>query len=197
MVDFAYLVEKLVEWRVADVLLPFLLIFTIIFAVLQRAKIFGEDEQHRPRKNFNVLIALVMGLAVIIPHVTNSYPSDSSDIVLIINSALPNISIIIIAIVMLLLIIGVFGANIELAGTPISGWIVVLALAAVVIVFGAAANWFSLPYWLWFIEDPDTQALIVIVLIFAVVIWFITKEDRPKEKREPLMEQLGKLVKQK
>jgi len=47
-----------------------ILIFTIIYAALYKSKILGED-----RKNFNVIIALVVALSVIIPHVLGTYPA--------------------------------------------------------------------------------------------------------------------------
>ena len=86
---------KLVYWSwdwytLTDILLPFLLIFTVIFAILQRSKILGID-----RKNFNVVVALVIGLLVIIPHITGTYPYDR-DVVNILNNAIPQISIFII-----------------------------------------------------------------------------------------------------
>ena len=49
--DFAQIMENI---GIVDVLLPFLLIFTIIFAVLQKTKILGES-----KKNFNVIIIYI------------------------------------------------------------------------------------------------------------------------------------------
>jgi hypothetical protein len=47
--------------------------------------------------------------------------------------------------------------------------------------------------WLDFLYDSDTQALVIIVLIFAVIMWFITKEDKPKNADKPSSwEKLGK-----
>ena len=68
--DFSELVYFIEDFRVMDVLLPFLLIFTIVFAILQKTKIMGKE-----RKNYNVVIALVVALSVVIPHVTGSYPA--------------------------------------------------------------------------------------------------------------------------
>jgi len=180
---------------ILDVILPFILVFVIVFAVLQKTKVLGEDETGRPRKNFNSVIALVMGLAVVIPHVIGSYPSPDSDIVNIINQALPNVSVVMVAVVMLLLIIGVFGGGVNIAGSSLAGWAVLFAIVATVYIFGAAANWFILPNWLWFVADTETQSLIIVILVFALIIWFITKEDKPKEKKGPsFMEGLAKVM---
>src|SRR3990172_7462533 len=92
---------RLQELGVFDVLLPFILIFTIVFAILQKVKIFGTDEKVR---SYNAVIALVMGLAVVVPHVLDAYPP-GGDIVVIMNQALPNVSIVVVAIVMALILI--------------------------------------------------------------------------------------------
>ncbi|MEM4637969.1 MAG: hypothetical protein QXK76_03030 [Candidatus Woesearchaeota archaeon] len=182
------------DMGILDVILPFILVFTIVFAVLQKTKILGE-ENGRPRKNFNAVIALVMGLAVVIPHVIGTYPSPESDIVLIINNALPNVSAVMVAVIMLLLIMGVFGGDVNIAGSSLAGWAVLFAIIATVIIFGNAANWFELPLWLDFLNDSETQALVVVILVFALIIWFITKEDKPKDSKEPsFLESLGKAL---
>jgi len=185
---------SLYNMGILDVILPFILVFVIVFAVLQKTKILGEDETGRPRKNFNSVIALVMGLAVVIPHIIGSYPPNS-DIVNIINQALPQVSVVMVAVIMLLLIIGVFGGGVNIAGSSLAGWAVIFAILVTVYIFGAAANWFYLPDWAWFVADAETQSLIIVILVFALIIWFITKEDKPKEKKGPsFMEGLAKVM---
>jgi len=153
-------------------LLVFFLVFTIIFAVLQKSEILGSGDEKR---KYNVVVALVLGLIVIIPHVLGLYPP-GSNIVEIINNSIPSVSVIVVAIIMLLLIIGVFGNKLTLGSNTISGWIAVIAFLIVVYIFGAAAGWFSGAEWMNAISD-DTWALIIIILIFAILIWFITKSD--------------------
>jgi hypothetical protein len=164
---------------VADVLLPFILIFTLVFAVLQKTKILGDKA-----KNFNVIVALALGLGVVIPHVMGRYP-EGADVVLIMNSALPNVSIVLVAILMLMLIVGIFGKNLTLGQNPISGWIVIVAILMIVYIFGRAAGWFGGPSWTGFLDNPETQTMVVVILVFAIIIWFVTKDtesDKDKEK---------------
>ena len=167
-------------WGVTDVLLPFILIFTIVFATLQKSRILGEG-----KKQFNVMIALVMALAVVIPHITGGYPFNF-DPVLVINQALPQVSIVLVAIIMLLLIVGVFGNEVDIAGTSLSFWVIILALIAVIGIFGSALGWFLLPGWLNFLYDSELQALVVMILVFGIIIAFITKEDREDKKKTGL-----------
>jgi len=174
------------DWGLSDVMLPFLLIFTIMFAILQKTNILGKE-----KKNFNLVVALVIGLSVVIPHVTNSYPP-GADVVQMMNNALPNVSIVIVAIVMFLILIGLLGGEAKWMGGSLSGWIVILSGILVFFIFGRSAGWFeTLPRWLNWLDDSQTQALIIVILIFGILIWFITKEDKPDKKGFKLFSDLG------
>ena len=186
MVELQQTIYGLEQYGLTDVLLPFLLIFAVVFAILQKVKIFGKD-----KKNINVILSLVIGLLVVIPHVTNSYPP-GQDVVEIMNSAIPNISIILIAIVMLLILVGVFGSEVDIAGTSLAGWIALASFLVVGYIFGTSAGWFQYwPDWLWWLDDPNTQALVVILLVFGILIWFVTKESNPREDKAGAIKKIG------
>ncbi|MBC8444400.1 hypothetical protein H8D83_02325 [Candidatus Woesearchaeota archaeon] len=190
--DFTQFVYTLEGYGLTDALLPFLLIFAVIFAILQKVKIFGKE-----KKNINVILAVVIGLLVVIPHVTNSYPP-GGDIVEIMNNAIPNVSLIIISIIMLLILVGVFGSEIDIVGTSLAGWVAFISLLIVGYIFGRAAGWFEyLPNWLSWLDDPETQALVIILLVFGLLIWFVTKE--PKKTTEGRIsngfKEIGKIFK--
>jgi hypothetical protein len=180
MADLRTVLQSLERIGVSDVLLPFLLVFTLVYAIMQKVKpLGGTDEKSKP---FNVVIALIMALAVVIPHVMGYYPANA-DVVNIINKALPNVSVVLVAILMVLLLVGLFGGKAEW-GSKASGWVALLAFILVFFIFGRAAGWFDyLPDWLYWLDDPDTQAMIIVVAVFALIIYFITKED----KQEPGM----------
>lgn len=189
---FRNMFYRLEYWGLSDVILPFILIFTIVFAVMQRVKPLGKESDPKTR-SFNVVISLVMSLAVIIPHVLGYYPADA-DIVNIINNALPQVSIVLVAILMVLLIVGLFGGRAEWGG-KLSGWIAFFAFILVIYIFGRSAGWFVyLPSWLYWLDNPDTQAMLVVVAIFAIIIWYITKEPK-KEGKVGAMEKFGESFK--
>ncbi|MBI4147821.1 hypothetical protein HY490_00865 [Candidatus Woesearchaeota archaeon] len=50
-----------------DVVLPFLLTFAIVFAILDKTRIFGDEpgQQGQPRKNINAIIAFATGFLVL------------------------------------------------------------------------------------------------------------------------------------
>jgi hypothetical protein len=187
--DFVQVIQTLENFGLTDALLPFLLIFTLLFAILQKVKIFGKEKD---KKSINIVISLVISLLVVIPHVTNSYPP-GKDVVEIMNSAIPNVSIVIVAVIMVLILIGVFGSEIDIAGTALSGWIALLAFLGVGYIFGHSAGWFQTwPSWLNWLNDPETQALVVVLLVFGVLIWFVTKEPKDN-KGEKAKNKIGEM----
>ncbi|MCK5281928.1 MAG: hypothetical protein KAK00_00830 [Nanoarchaeota archaeon] len=166
--------QSLDHWGITDVMLPFLLVFTIIFAVLEKTKILGME-----KKNFNVVIALVLGLSVVIPHVTDTYPL-SYDPVELINEVLPSVSILVVAIIMLLIVIGVFAHDKVFLGLSMPGWVGFFSVTAILLIFGSAAGWwdngFSSTLENFFGEDA--VAIVIMILVFGIIIAFITGEDK-------------------
>jgi hypothetical protein len=170
---FSSLFQWMESYNMMDALLPFLLIFTLVYATLQKTKIIGTGE-----KKYNVIVAFIMAFITVLPHITGTYPAHA-DIVNIINGALPNISVTIIAMISLLLLIGVF-APVNMAGTMLGGFFVFISIVAVIFFFLQAAGWMpsiNSPQWS-FLNDPDTQAVIIILVVFGFVLWFITREDK-------------------
>ena len=164
--DFTTLATYLQNYGVMDFLLPFILVFTIVFAVMQKTHILGD------RKNFNVIIALVLGLLFVVPHITNSYPL-GYDPVKVMNETLPSISLVAVAAIMILLLMGIFGQRFSQTGAPI---IALISLGFVVYIFGASLNLWRGPYDVFSWWTPQTTELLIVVLIFGLVVWFITKE---------------------
>src|SRR3989344_2690598 len=128
---------RLDNMGLTDILLPFLLIFVIVFAILQKTKVLGEE-----RKNLNIIVALVVGLLVVIPHVTGRFPPNA-DPVVIINEALPQVSIVLVAVVFLLVMIGVFGQDYVFLGVSMPGWITLVSFVIILLIFGGAAGWWD------------------------------------------------------
>lgn len=192
MANFADLMHYLNDIGVASVLLPFILVFTLVWAVLLKTQILGSTKKSR---SINTVVALVMGLSVVIPHVMDRYPP-GKDVVVIINSAIPNIAVVIIAILMMFLIIGMTGKTPDLSKSPIGGWFVIIAIGIVIYIFGRASGWFRGPSWTSVLDNSGTQTLIIGALVFALVIWFITRDDRDPEapKRDSIGENFRKLL---
>jgi len=167
---FSNFVYWLDYWGVREIILPFILIFTIFFAVLQRIHLFGAKD-----KKYNLAISLAISLLVVIPHATGMYPADT-DVVNIINDSIPEVALLVIVVVLLLMMLGLgIGKS---YGVAVTGWVALLAGAILVMIFLSSMT--TLPILSYI--DPSIQALIVILLVFGLVIWFVTREPAPEQK---------------
>lgn len=180
--NFMYWLEY---WGVRDIILPFILIFTIFFAVLQRIKLFGKES-----KRYNVAISLAIALLVVIPHATGAYPPQY-DIVNIINDSIPEVALLVLVVVLVLIMLGL--AFRPVTGRVVSGWVALIAAAVLILIF--LGNLFPLPILTYI--DPSIQALIVILLVFGLIVWFVTRpEPSEEERKKTLVERLFKPMKE-
>ncbi len=172
-------IRTLDNWGLSDVMLPFLLVFVIIYAVLQKTRILGES-----KKNLNVIIALIVGLLVVIPHVTGRY-SGYYDPVQIINESLPQVSIVLVAIVFLLILIGVFGQEQVFLGVSMPGWIAFFSFATIVLIFGGSAGWWdgTFNYYLERVLGEEAIAIAIMLLVFGLIIAWITSDSKERDER--------------
>lgn len=183
MTAFYEMIWTLDYWGIADVVLPFLLVFTISFAVLSRVKILGTKQSAR---RFDAAVSLVFGLSLVIPHVLGRYPPGFSPVD-VINRSLPDIAVFLVAIILLVLMIGAFGIQWDLGNNAGGSFWVLVSLGIVTYIFGTNAGWFhggTFPPYMSWIASPQTQALIVTILVFGAIVWFITR-DTEKKKDEP------------
>lgn len=166
MVGYSDILVYLQTYGVLDFLLPFILIFTVVYAVLSKSNLLGD------KKQFNVIIALVLGILFVAPHITGGYPLGYDPIV-IINQSLPSVALVAVAAIMLLFLMEIFGTGFADAARPL------IALAAIVFVlyiFGSSLGFWVGPYDLFSWWTTSTTELMVTLLVFGVIVWLIVKE---------------------
>lgn len=163
-------VYTLQQFGLMDVFVPFMLVFTLVYAILYKIQIFGEGAE---KNRYYAIIALAIALGVIIPHSTGIY-SYGNDPVVIINSSLPSIAAVMVALISVLILIGAFGWKF-LGGEIFKVIFGLIAFGTVLYVFGTSAGWFpygysaSLDYYI----PPEVQSLIIILLVFGLIVYFI------------------------
>jgi hypothetical protein len=162
--------QYLYDWGLIDALLPFLLIFVLVFAVLQRVALF-KNAQSQPDRRINGVLALIIGAMVVVPHIIGLYP-ETSDPIFIINSFLPHTAVLLIAILCVVLLLGMAGGTIP----NLLLWAIALfAVGLLVFVILMA----MIPgYWptFDFLRDPAIQALLIILLVLGLVGYFVIRE---------------------
>jgi len=151
-----------------EYILPFILVFAILFAILEKTKILGGDDQGTPKTNINVVLSFVIALIVII----------QTEIVTVINTYLSKMALVIIVILIFMLVLGMLGGDVSHAGgVPIIG--IIIAILAVIWALTPNLG-VGMPNWL---HLSDTAIAWLIVLgIFALIVWFVTKTNEPSNR---------------
>lgn len=182
------------QWGVIDVILPFILIFTIVFAVLEKTKILGEKD-YQVRK-YAAIIAMVCAFAVVVPHITGNYYY-GFDAVEVINNALPQVGLLLVAIVMMLLTIGLWTGKKADGTKGIGVWFTMISVLIVIAIFVASMGWWQVPRWLWFTLNSELIALVVAILVFGIIINFIAKGEKKDDgkKKYSLKADIGDFLK--
>ena len=155
-----------------DIILPFLLIFSITFAVLKKMDLFGDNKQ------VNVIVSVVMGIFLVAQRT----------VVETIQQFLPRVSMIILVLLMLLLVAGIFGAGSAWQGAALT-IAAIVGVLAVLWALGASYGW-NVPL----VEEFTRRdvATLIVVGIFVLVIWLIVR-DKDDGQAEGLMEILDKI----
>jgi len=176
---FRGVIEFFGDIGIYDVVLPFLLIFTVVFAILEKTKILGTEEiegKKYTKKNLNAMTSFVMAFLVVA----------STKLVSLINQAMANVALIVLVLVSFLLLIGTFYKEEEdvfLGG----GWrtvFMILVFIAIVLIFlnsipaEGYSSWLAF-FWEWIVDNWGTKwvgsmILIVIVILFM---WIVVKEQ--------------------
>jgi hypothetical protein len=160
-------IYTLQRWGVDDVLLPFVLVFTLAYVVLNNVPLF----KNAPTGNKNamtVTVALALSLAIVFPHVTgNNYYG--ADLVEIINNSIPYVGLWLVLGLSVLMVIGAFSATLA-EGSFFKGLLGFASFFFVVYIFASSAGLIDNLY-IWNLFDPD---LIAVVMAIATCYLFIS-----------------------
>jgi len=160
--SFGDLITYFQQIGVYDYFLPFLLVFAIIFATLEKTQLFGADKER-----INAVIAFVVGLVLIV----------QQPIVETINMFLPRVSLLFVIILMGLLIISMIGGKTfqGLQGTVFT----VMTIVVIIFVLLALTPNFGIG-----LSQYDLQSLagIAIPLIIFLIMTFLIMGGGKKEK---------------
>lgn len=168
---------------VFDVVLPFLLIFTVVFAMLEKTKVFGtemsSDGKAYTKKNLNSLAAFAIAFFAVA----------SSKVVHAITNISANVVILLFASVFFLMLVGSFHAQDDkpfaLPGPWKALFIIVMFVGLLFIFLNAMENngrtWLQTLFdWLSQFSSNVSVATIILILIIVGAMYLITKGNNPK-----------------
>jgi len=162
-----------------SVILPFVIIFTVVFAVLQKSRVLGADSKGNPKANYNAMVAFIIAFFALIMFKTLS----------VMNYFIRYVAVLLFIFVILGIVLSFIGGHVHMSGAIKSialGLILIVLLEA--LVMGG-----MIP------EDIAYRVimpLLVALLIAAGLIAMMTsgkKEKKTQEKRsEEKVEKKGK-----
>lgn len=174
-------VAFLVKLGIYDIILPFLLVFTLVFAILEKTKILGtetKDKQEMTKKNLNAMVAFVMGFFVVA----------STQIVAVINKSLSQIFLLLLLIICFLMVAGSFHQQTKEGyfldkSSPYRNIFLVITFVAIIAIFMNALGWLDTIYN--FLKNNWNTSYVAAVIFVAVIIGFMAWiMHEPKEKKE-------------
>jgi len=173
MVNFEDVLFQWQDYGLYTVVLPFLLVFILSFGVLEKVNMFGVGNKSR---KINAILSVVLGLLFI----------QSSSLVFLLNSFLPNASMLLVVAVVFLVFFGLLTKKDLSMDTGFYVWAVgLMAFAAVVwaLFYDSFSRSLDIPYWLYL--SDQAQANILVIGAIILVIWLIVKPsgERPREDR--------------
>ena len=185
---FGNAIEFLGRLGLYDVILPFLLTFTIIYAILDKTRILGTDEFDKvkyPKKNLNALVAFCIGFLVIA----------SKSLVALINTTLAQIVVLFMICVFYLALVGIFFKdNVEEQYNkgPWKNFFMVVLLIAIVLIFangiklesGESVLEFIYNQLAFNIDSAAVSAIVLIILIIGAMFYVVTPSKSGGEKKD-------------
>ncbi len=151
--DFITGIIELENLGLSDVLLPFLLIFSVVYAILEKTNLLRLKAE-RSSSSVNIIVALVMALLPVVFHVTGSYPD--YDVIEVINNSLSTIGLLMVAFFMLIFAIGASGLSVDFSGVEITG--LTIGLGILFIINFAVKG---IPFWVFLLS-------LFIILIYII-----------------------------
>lgn len=173
-------VDFLVDFGFFDVVLPFLLVFTVVFGILEKTRIFGVEKiggEEYPKKNLNSMVAFVMAFFVVA----------TKEIVTSLQISLPQVALILIVLLSFLMLAGSFMGD-RTFSFESSKWAVFLTLIAfiaVVMIYLNSFGWLN-PILDFIKANPGTVVVptVLVVVVLGTIFYVVGGNPAPKEKKD-------------
>ncbi len=183
--DFRNALDFFDKIGIFDVVIPFLFVFTIVFAILEKTRIFGVEKaggEEYTRKNLNAMVAFSIAFFVVA----------SASLVRVINEIAGNMILLLLASIFFLMLVGSFHQETKEGFFLQKGFVrntfIGIMFAGLVVIFLHAIRTSSGKTWLDQIFDwikqfgiNDAVPSVVLALVMIGLIAYITQSPKPPE----------------
>jgi hypothetical protein len=155
-----------------NVVLPFLLTFTIMFAIFEKSKVLGTEKDGSPKKNLNAMASFVIAFLVIA----------SSQLVSMITRISANVVVLVLLGVFFLLLVGTFygaGEEVKVSGAWKTTFTIIM-FVGILLIFLDAMGWLEL-LWYYLSQFWTSTAVASIILIIGITVFVIAMTREPKQ----------------
>jgi len=150
---------------VYDVVLPFLLVFTLVYALLEKTKVLGVErvgDKEFTKKNVNSMVAFVVGFFVIA----------STELVAVISEITANIVLLLLLITFFMLLVGSMHKDTKDGFSLEKGFykhtFMIIMFVGIILIFLNALGWLQ-RIWDYIAFNWDSQFVGIIVLLGAII----------------------------
>jgi hypothetical protein len=192
MTVFGDSINFLVKLGIYDIVLPFLLVFVLVFALLEKTKALGTERarddkgeyQEYTKKNLNAMVAFVTGFFVVA----------SSQLVSVINRSLSQIFLLLLLVICFLMVAGALHQQTK-EGFFLDpkkhgfyyGAFMVIVFGGIIAIFLNSLGWLDLVYN--FLKDnwntDYIASVIFIIIIVGFMAWIMSDpKPKPEEKKD-------------
>ena len=173
------------EFGLFTVVLPFLLVFTIVFAILEKTKVLGTEKLNNvdyPKRQLNAMVAFVIAMLVVA----------TNQIVSALNKALPNVVLLAVTIICFLMLVGTFYKSGELDFAEKHGkwmkFIVPIIFILIVLIFADSIQRTpeqSYLDYIWFyiinnFRGPVVTSFIFLIVAVAAIVYITNSKGEKK-----------------
>ena len=156
-----------------DIVLPFILVFALVFAILEKTKILGGggEGEKEPKRNVNALVSFVIGLFVVA----------ATNVVEILRDALPLITLVLIVLISFMLLVGAFHGDKEFSFAESKFWkwtLTLILFVSVLLIFanfietGSGDTWLE-AFWEFVTEDFESGPVVSSILFLGIIIFVV------------------------
>ncbi len=180
-------IDFMAKLGIYDVILPFLLVFTIVFAILEKTAIFGYDKvdnKKYTKKNLDAMVAFVVAFFVVA----------SSKLVEVITTVSSQVVILLLLSILFLMLVGSFAQEKEegfFLEKPWTGIFTIIMFVGIIGIFLNAIKTESGQSWLGWIMDfmstkwnTDWVASLILIFFVILIMGWITKSGGPKKEKK-------------
>lgn len=161
MIDMRSLFYEMESMGFYEYILPFMLVFVVVFAILEKTKIFGGEKGGPAKTNINVVVSLIIGLLIL------SEPT----IIGWMNAYLSRMAFFIVLGIMMMLVVSMFGGGDDFGSSTGTILGIIIALVALFWSLSSGTYGLSTPYWFYYLESYLSTFLVIGLLVGFV--WLV------------------------